>query len=195
VFKPRVHRDQEGSERLVRELLASGGTRSPATVLSVRQGMVVQNTFKGPHKFSNCEVRVLVEPSNGAQFETTFSQVFEALLLPVLRTTPAAFNVIYDAADQSRIALDVITYREELKRELTPQLNQIKSLAAEFEQSGGNKGHQARLQGMAANPPAAPPPPTPDPLAELERLGQLRASGALSEEQFAEAKAELLRRL
>jgi Short C-terminal domain len=53
---------------------------------------------------------------------------------------------------------------------------------------------------QAPEPPpayAAPPPPAPapagDPLtAELERLGNLRSQGLLSDEEFAAAKAKLL---
>ena len=42
---------------------------------------------------------------------------------------------------------------------------------------------------------AAPPPPAPagaDPLEQLERLGQLKAQGILTEEEFAAQKAKIL---
>jgi hypothetical protein len=58
-------------------------------------------------------------------------------------------------------------------------------------------------QGAAAAPPPqqqyAPPPPPPaapaqgdDMLAQLERLGQLRDAGVLTEEEFATQKARIL---
>jgi hypothetical protein len=78
---------------------------------------------------------------------------------------------------------------------MTPQLEAIKSLAAEFQQSGGIAGHLDRLQSIGVNPPAGPPQPPADGVDGLRRLGELRASGALTEKQFAAAKAELLRRL
>jgi hypothetical protein len=198
VFKFKVQRDKEESERLVKDLLANGGTRSPATVLSVRRGRVTELTGLGIEeqlRFWECKVNVRVEPPNGAPFEAAFTQILEHRMLGALKVRPAAFNVIYDPANLNRIALDIITWREQQIREMTPQLNAIKSMAAEFQQSGGIAGHLDRLQSIGANPPAGPPQPPPDGVDELTRLGELRASGALTEKQFAAAKAELLRRL
>jgi hypothetical protein len=44
-------------------------------------------------------------------------------------------------------------------------------------------------------PPAQPPPAAPaetDPLEQLEKLGQLKAAGVLTEEEFNEQKARIL---
>jgi hypothetical protein len=78
---------------------------------------------------------------------------------------------------------------------------------------GGMSRHQqakaAQAQAAAAPPPApaeaaAPPPPPPAPaeapaaeaeddtLAQLEKLGQLKAAGVLTEEEFAAQKAKIL---
>jgi multidrug resistance efflux pump len=43
-----------------------------------------------------------------------------------------------------------------------------------------------------AAPAAAPPAAAPDAAAELERLAQLHQSGALTDEEFAAAKAKVL---
>lgn len=57
------------------------------------------------------------------------------------------------------------------------------------------------LPASAAPPPAMPPAVRPapaaglDPLAALKRLGALRDSGAISEQEFAAKKAELLKRI
>jgi FMN phosphatase YigB (HAD superfamily) len=40
---------------------------------------------------------------------------------------------------------------------------------------------------------APPPPPEPDTLSQLERLGELKAQGLLSDEEFATQKARILR--
>jgi Short C-terminal domain len=48
---------------------------------------------------------------------------------------------------------------------------------------------------MAASPPAqAPPAPAPaaDPVEQLEKLGELRDKGVLTEEEFQEQKAKVL---
>lgn len=56
--------------------------------------------------------------------------------------------------------------------------------------------HQGGYQ-QAPPPPPPPPPPAPAPsqadtLAQLKELGELRASGVLTEEEFAAQKAKLL---
>jgi len=45
---------------------------------------------------------------------------------------------------------------------------------------------------QAPPPAAAPPKSTDDKLAQLERLGQLKAQGILTEEEFAQQKAAIL---
>ena len=54
--------------------------------------------------------------------------------------------------------------------------------------------NQYNDQAQAAPPQAAPaaPAPVPDSTAELERLAKLHESGALTDEEFAAAKAKLL---
>jgi uncharacterized membrane protein YebE (DUF533 family) len=54
--------------------------------------------------------------------------------------------------------------------------------------------NQYNDQAQAAPPQAAPaaPAPAPDSTAELERLAKLHESGALTDEEFAAAKAKLL---
>jgi Short C-terminal domain len=57
------------------------------------------------------------------------------------------------------------------------------------------------MQGQAAMPAQAPPPPPPqppppaagdDPVARLKQLADLHAAGALTDEEFSQAKAKLL---
>jgi hypothetical protein len=50
----------------------------------------------------------------------------------------------------------------------------------------------AEPQYVQAAPPAPPPPPAPDPIEQLAKLGQLRDSGVLTEEEFAAEKAKIL---
>jgi len=55
-------------------------------------------------------------------------------------------------------------------------------------------GGQDYDEGYEDAPPAPPPPAPaqPDPTADIERLAQLHASGALTDEEFAAAKAKAL---
>jgi multidrug resistance efflux pump len=50
----------------------------------------------------------------------------------------------------------------------------------------------AAEQAAAQQAAAAPAPAAADPIAELERLAQLKAQGVLSDEEFAAAKAKVL---
>jgi Short C-terminal domain len=58
--------------------------------------------------------------------------------------------------------------------------------AAAYEQQ------QAEQAAAAAAPPAAPAAAAPDMAAELQKLADLKASGVLTDEEFAAAKAKLL---
>jgi Short C-terminal domain len=51
---------------------------------------------------------------------------------------------------------------------------------------------QQQAQQAAAPPPAAPAAAAPDMAAELQKLADLKASGVLTDEEFAAAKAKLL---
>ena len=55
-----------------------------------------------------------------------------------------------------------------------------------------NDGAEAACATTRASPPPAPAPIAPVSTAELERLAKLHASGALTDAEFAAAKAQLL---
>jgi hypothetical protein len=67
--------------------------------------------------------------------------------------------------------------------------------AQAYEQQQQQAAMQAAAEQAVAQQQAAAPPAAPaggDPVAELERLAQLKAQGVLSDEEFAAAKAKLL---
>ena len=51
---------------------------------------------------------------------------------------------------------------------------------------------QAAAQQQAAAAPPPPPPSAPDPVAEIQRLADMKAQGILTDEEFTAAKAKLL---
>ena len=179
MFKLRVFRDRDESVRLVNELLASGATRSPATVLSLQRGRessLAGVPMKRRLRFITCELAVRVHPPGGAPFETTFTQVLAGDLEGLLRARPDALDVIYEPARPDRIALDVVSYREQLHEARTGMQEQL----AAWQQSGGVAG--AIEAAMATTPGGLDP---------LQRLEGLRASGALTEDEFQALKAQL----
>ncbi|MBB5911218.1 hypothetical protein BJY24_000085 [Nocardia transvalensis] len=61
------------------------------------------------------------------------------------------------------------------------------------QQRGAEQQAYAQQQAQyAPPPPAAPAPPEDDLVEKLQHLGRLHASGVLSDEEFAAAKAQLL---
>jgi hypothetical protein len=63
--------------------------------------------------------------------------------------------------------------------------------------AGRARGNRQDDYGYEDQPPPAPPPPAPtsaadDQAAEIQRLADLNASGALTDEEFAAAKAKIL---
>lgn len=66
-----------------------------------------------------------------------------------------------------------------------------KQTHAEYEQAQYEAAQQQAALAMAAAPPA-PAPVAVDLVAELEKLGQLKAQGVLSDAEFGAAKARLL---
>ena len=53
-------------------------------------------------------------------------------------------------------------------------------------------GYQEEAQAPPPAEPAQPAPPPADPADEIEHLAQLHTSGALTDEEFAAAKAKVL---
>ena len=178
MFK-RVHRDREETVRLVNELLAEGAPRAPATVLRLNRGRETSLTGFGVKRQMvniTCELDVRVEPAGGEPFETTFTQIFAGDMVALLRSRPNALEAIYDPARPERIALDVVTAREQVRNDVTEMQAQI----AAWQKGGGVAG--AIGAAMAA---------VPDPEGQLRRLEALRAAGTLSEAEFEQAKQRL----
>src|SRR6478752_5538292 len=67
--------------------------------------------------------------------------------------------------------------------------------AAKDQQQYEHEAYEQQVAAEQAPPPpppapvAAPPPPAPDMLGQLQQLGELKAAGVLTEEEFAAQKA------
>ena len=182
-YKLRVDRDREESVQLINELLAEGAPRARATVLSLRRGResALTGLLGGFVLNVTCELRVRVEPAVSDSFETTFTQILVGDMVGLLRSRPDGLEAIYDPARPERIALDVVTYRQQLRQAATDMQAQVTA----WQQGGGVPG------AVEAAKAAAPKPPVLDPDEQLRKLEQLRAAGTLSEAQFELAKQNL----
>jgi hypothetical protein len=124
---------------------------------------------------------VRVQPAVVEPFETTFTQILVGDMVGLLRSRPDALEAIYDPARPERIALDVVTYRQQLRQAATDMQAQV----AAWQQGGGVAG------AIEAAMAAAPKPPVLDPGDQLRKLEELRAAGTLSDAQFDLAKQHL----
>ena len=181
-YKLRVDRDREESVELINELLAEGAPRARATVLSLRLGRqsALTGLLGGFVLNVTCELRVRVEAAV-EPFETTFTQILVGDMVGLLRSRPDALEAIYDPVRPERIALDVVTYRQQLRQAATDMQAEL----AAWQQGGGVAG------AIEAARAAAPKPPVLDPGDQLRKLEELRAAGTLSEAQFELAKQHL----
>jgi hypothetical protein len=72
----------------------------------------------------------------------------------------------------------------------------VGTIAYQGSKRGAMAGQEQMAQAQAAPPPPAPAPPAPaavDPVVEkINQLAQLHSSGALTDEEFAAAKAQAL---
>jgi uncharacterized protein HemX len=72
------------------------------------------------------------------------------------------------------------------------QKSQQAAEAQAYEQQQQQAAMQAAAEQAVAQQQATAAPASADPVAELERLAQLKAQGVLSDEEFAAAKSKLL---
>jgi Short C-terminal domain len=74
------------------------------------------------------------------------------------------------------------------------QHHQQQKYAAQDQQQYEAQQYEAQQQAQYQAPPAAAPaaPAADDPMAEIQKLAQLHSAGALTDEEFAAAKAKIL---
>src|SRR3954465_2949952 len=74
------------------------------------------------------------------------------------------------------------------RRQAERNIDRDAQIAADREQSYEEQGGPVAYQSA----PAEPPPDAPDRLEQLTKLGDLKAQGVLTEEEFAREKAKIL---
>jgi DNA-binding NtrC family response regulator len=95
--------------------------------------------------------------------------------------------------DQFRNTLRRLMERRTLTHERDELRVQVKALNGRVEGLETTLGRMEILANQLA-PMGGAVPPAPDPLADLERLGSLKAKGLLSEEEFEQGKKNILSR-
>jgi hypothetical protein len=188
--------------RRARKKLEAHGRTAPATVLEIAdRGMAITNGNEAI--VADTEVllktRLRVEPAGEPAFEVEKRLRYPQLSIPGVGST---VSVRYDPDDHDTLmidhsgsgALDAMSARTGL--DISGLMSTIRETKAEHPDDRTAMADALRAQlgaqsGVVFATPAAAPA-APDPIARLERLAALHASGALTDAEFAEQKARVL---
>jgi hypothetical protein len=151
--------------------LVATGAKAVGTVLSVQDtGMTMNDNPRIKMTFR-------IEPIDGSPpFDAEKTKVVSRVQIP---RSGDRYPVWYDLEDPSSWAFATVENDEG-----RAQIRQLFGAAAETITGVGNPA--------AAPPSAAAPAPAADPLERLNKLGELRAAGVLTDAEFEAKKAELL---
>lgn len=172
-----------GFKSLEEKLRANGAT-AKATVLEQKAGI---HTYKGvdPAGFGGTDVtphhfKLRVEPDGGEPFEA--KAVVRANELWPMPKPGAVVPVFYDPNDHDKVAIDAKAAGAQQQAEQDQRV-------ASVQQQG-----IAKLEAMQERLAAVmqPQESAPDTVAELQKLADLHARGALTDAEFAGAKAKLI---
>jgi|tagenome__1003787_1003787.scaffolds.fasta_scaffold20384166_1 hypothetical protein len=151
--------------------LVATGARAIGTVLSV------QDTGASMNDNPRIKMTFRIEPLDGSPaFEAEKSKFVSRVQIP---RSGDRYPVWYDLADPSSWAFATVENDEG-----RAQIRQMFGAAAETITGVGNP--------MAPVAAAAPAPAAADPMERLNKLGELRASGVLTDAEFEAKKAEIL---
>jgi hypothetical protein len=151
--------------------LVATGARAVGTVLSV------QDTGASMNDNPRIKMTFRIEPLDGSPpFEAEKSKFVSRVQIP---RSGDRYPVWYDLEDPSTWAFATVENDEG-----RAQIRQMFGAAAETITGVGNP--------MAPVAAAAPAPAAADPVERLNKLGELRASGVLTDAEFEAKKAEIL---
>ena len=151
----------------------TGGMSDP--VPGVAQ-VISASAHRGRGVYQNCRMQLVVSADGVPATPVELHELVHNQRWPMPGT---ALPVTVDRADPSRVKVEWDQVQSSRDRSAA----QAEAIAAQ-------------MRARAAQPPPAPAPPAPDPDAaladRLAKLAELHASGALTDAEFAAAKAKLL---
>ncbi|EHN10705.1 hypothetical protein PAI11_24560 [Patulibacter medicamentivorans] len=162
-----------GKKRRQAQALMESGARAVGTVVDVADtGMTIND---------NPRVRLTfrIEPLDGSPaFEGVKTATVSRVAIPRIG---GRYPVYYDAGDPSTFAYVGGVDGSEGARTIVAQFGDA------FGADGSGIGQPAPVA-----PPASAPAPAADPIEQLRKLGELRASGVLTDAEFEQQKARIL---
>ena len=176
-----------------------GGVRGTAQVTSCSQ-------YQGRAVYSMCRMQLVVQAEGVAPTAVEFEGLVHRKRWPQPGMT---LPVTVDPANPQSVSIEWDEVPDSRDRSRANAEAMAAMMRGEGGAAGGFGGAQvinlsggqlteeqtAKLRMLGIDPGAAAPAPTPEPddqLAKLERLGALRASGVLTEDEFQEQKRRLL---
>ena len=173
-----------------------GGVRGTAQVTSCSQ-------YQGRAVYSMCRMQLIVQAEGVAPTAVEFEGLVNRKRWPQPGMT---LPVTVDAANPQKVSIEWDEVPDSRDRSRANAEAMAAMMRGEGAAAGGLGGAQvinlsggqlteeqaAKLRMLGIDPGGAPAPEPDDQLAKLERLGALRASGVLTEEEFQDQKRRLL---
>jgi hypothetical protein len=173
-----------GIKSLEEKLRASNAATANATVLEQKAGIHADKGVDavgfGGTDVTRHHFRLRVEPDGGEPFEA--KAVVRADQLWPMPQPGAIVPVFYDPNDHDKVAIDT-------KAAGAQQQAAQEQLAANIQQQGIAKMEQIQERLAAVMKPQES---APDTVAQLQKLADLHTRGALTDAEFASAKAKLI---
>ena len=186
--------------RRTKRILQERGVSAPAVVQEIfrtRQSVSRGNPYIVENTEIVCEVTLQVQPTGAAPFTTTFKAAFVQNAIPVPGQT---VSVVFDPQDPERIMMSEdqgqvvdAVLQEVMDRTAGTGIGDLITMALggasqdEVRQAASRMGYGSVIDLR----PGAQVSTGGDVTSRLERLAVLHASGQLSDEEFAQAKARL----
>lgn len=171
-----------GSKRKKAQALFESGSKGVGVLLSVQDTGVTMN--------DNPRVKMVfrVEPIDGsAPFEANKTTTVSRVQIP---RPGDRYPVWYDPTDHDSFAFATVANDEGRQ-----QIRALFGAAAETITGVADPAAGFATATATAAPPAAAPASAGDPIAQIQKLGELRSAGILTEAEFEEKKAKLLAQL
>jgi Short C-terminal domain len=180
----------------LKQQLEENGKRANAVIVEIAERGMAVTRGSADNVVANTEIalktHLRVQPGDEPEFEVKKRFSYPQLAVP---SAGQAVPVLYDPSDHDRIIVDYSSEAQQGAALASAGIDpsQLGELMAQAEQMRAQATQmQAGMAGMGQTPGAAPPPPQPDPVEQLEKLAALKEKGALTEAEFEAEKAKIL---
>ena len=176
-----------GDNHRLREHLLANGKSAPAEVLEFKERPWVTQRSGELGGWAVYRLKLRVSPPDGSPFEVEITDQWRADHLIYEPRLGERVGVLYDPGNHSKVVLGGPPIVDSTKG----GINMSKGYAGQDDELALLAALDVEEQ-QAAPPAAAAPAAGPGRLDQLQQLGELHASGVLTDDEFAAEKARIL---